>query len=84
MSRHLKAISLSILLSLFALSGLFARPKLALVLSGGGAKGIAEIPVLQELDRRGIVPDMVLGTSMGALIGAFYASGYSCKAQNGS
>lgn len=77
MSRHLKAISLSILLSLFALSSLLARPKLALVLSGGGAKGIAEIPVLQELDRRGIVPDMVLGTSMGALIGAFYASGYS-------
>ena len=74
MSRHLKAISLSILLSLFALSSLLARPKLALVLSGGGAKGIAEIPVLQELDRRGIVPDMVLGTSMGALIGAFYAS----------
>ena len=61
------------------LSGLSAadRPVFALVLSGGGAKGVAHVPILQELDRRGIVPDMVLGTSMGALIGGFYAAGYT-------
>ncbi len=53
------------------------RPRFALVLSGGGAKGIAHIPVLEELDRRGIVPDIVIGTSMGAVIGSFYSSGYS-------
>ena len=53
------------------------RPRFALVLSGGGAKGIAHIPVLKELDRRGIVPDMVIGTSMGAVIGSLYAAGYS-------
>ena len=52
-------------------------PVFALVLSGGGAKGIAHIPVLEELDRRGIVPDMVIGTSMGAVIGGLYASGHS-------
>ncbi|HEU4700775.1 MAG TPA: patatin-like phospholipase family protein [Gemmatimonadales bacterium] len=50
---------------------------LALVLSGGGAKGLAHIGVLRELDRRGIRPDLVVGTSMGAIVGAMYASGYS-------
>ena len=53
------------------------RPRFALVLSGGGAKGIAHIAILKELDRRGIVPDMVIGTSMGAVIGSLYAAGYS-------
>ncbi len=53
------------------------RPKFALVLSGGGARGIAHIPVLEELDRRGIVPDMIIGTSMGAVVGSLYAAGYS-------
>ena len=52
------------------------KPKFALVLSGGGAKGLAHIPVIQELERRGIVPDMVLGTSAGALIGGLYAAGH--------
>ena len=53
------------------------KPKLALVLSGGGAKGLAHIPIIQELDRRGIVPDLVIGTSAGALVGGLYAAGYS-------
>lgn len=60
-------------------SAVFARPKVALVLSGGGAKGLAEIPLLEAIEREGIRPDMVLGTSMGALIGALYASGYTPK-----
>ena len=59
------------------LSASIFRPKFALVLSGGGAKGLAHIPILKELDRRGIVPDIVLGTSMGAVVGGFYAAGYS-------
>lgn len=50
---------------------------LALVLSGGGAKGFAHIGVIQALDNAGIRPDMVVGTSIGALVGALYASGYS-------
>jgi predicted acylesterase/phospholipase RssA len=50
---------------------------LALVLSGGGAKGLAHIGVLRVLDSLGIRPDLVVGTSMGSIIGAMYASGYS-------
>ena len=49
----------------------------ALVLSGGGAKGIAHTGVIRALDSMGIRPDLVVGTSMGAIIGALYASGYS-------
>ena len=52
-------------------------PRTALVLSGGGAKGLAHIGVLAALDSMGIHPDLVVGTSMGAAIGALYASGYS-------
>ncbi|MFN8653339.1 MAG: patatin-like phospholipase family protein [Gemmatimonadales bacterium] len=50
---------------------------LALVLSGGGAKGLAHLGVLQVLDSLGIRPDLVVGTSMGSIVGAMYASGYS-------
>ncbi|HEX3234858.1 MAG TPA: patatin-like phospholipase family protein [Gemmatimonadales bacterium] len=49
----------------------------ALVLSGGGAKGLAHIGVLRVLDSLGIRPDLVVGTSIGAIVGALYASGYS-------
>ncbi len=52
-------------------------PRTALVLSGGGAKGLAHIGVLRVLDSLGIRPDLIVGTSMGAVIGALYASGYS-------
>jgi NTE family protein len=55
------------------------RPKIGLVLSGGGAKGIAHIRVLQVMDSLGIVPDYIAGTSMGAVVGALYASGYSAN-----
>ncbi len=55
------------------------RPKVALVLSGGGARGFAHIGVLEELDEMQIPVDMVVGTSMGAVVGALYASGYSGK-----
>jgi NTE family protein len=54
-----------------------ADRRVALVLSGGGAKGLAHIGVLQTLDRLGIRPDLIVGTSMGAILGALYASGYS-------
>ncbi len=50
---------------------------LALVLSGGGARGLAHIGVLRVLDSLGIQPTMVVGTSMGALVGALYAGGLS-------
>lgn len=53
--------------------------KVGLVLSGGGAKGFAHIGVLKTLDSLGIQVDYVAGTSMGAILGSLYASGYTGK-----
>ena len=53
------------------------RPTVALVLSGGGAKGTAHVGVLKYIESLDIPVDMVLGTSMGGLIGGLYALGYS-------
>ncbi len=53
------------------------RPKVALVLSGGGARGMAQIGVLKQLEQAGIPIDYIVGTSIGAIIGGLYASGYS-------
>jgi NTE family protein len=55
------------------------QPKVGLVLSGGGAKGFAHIGVLKVIDSLGVKIDYVAGTSMGAIIGSLYASGYSGK-----
>ncbi len=52
-------------------------PRVAVVLGGGTAKGFAHIGVLDELERMGVPIDLVTGTSMGAIIGGLYASGYS-------
>ncbi len=52
-------------------------PRVGLVLSGGGARGIAHVGVLQALEEEGIPIDYVTGTSMGAMVGAFYAAGYT-------
>jgi predicted acylesterase/phospholipase RssA len=54
--------------------------KTALVLSGGGAKGLAHISVLRALDSLGARPDFIVGSSVGAVIGALYASGYDARA----
>lgn len=54
-------------------------PKIGLVLSGGGAKGFAHIGVLKVIDSLNIKIDYIAGTSMGAIIGSLYASGYSGK-----
>lgn len=53
------------------------RPKIGLVLSGGGAKGFAHIGVLKVLEEAGVKIDYIGGTSMGAVIGGLYASGYN-------
>ena len=52
-------------------------PKVGLVLSGGGAKGLAHIGVLKVLEEAGVRVDYIGGTSMGAIIGALYSAGYS-------
>ncbi|KJD31892.1 patatin [Tamlana nanhaiensis] len=54
-------------------------PKVGLVLSGGGAKGLAHIGVLKVIDSLGVKVDYVAGTSMGAIIGSLYAAGYTGK-----
>ncbi|MBA4276282.1 patatin-like phospholipase family protein [Flavobacterium sp.] len=53
------------------------KPKIGLVLSGGGAKGFAHVGVLKVLEAAGIKIDYIGGTSMGAVIGGLYASGYN-------
>lgn len=55
------------------------KPKIGLVLSGGGAKGFAHIGVLKVLEEAGIKIDYIGGTSMGAVIGGLYASGYNAS-----
>ncbi|MBC8478131.1 patatin-like phospholipase family protein, partial [bacterium] len=52
------------------------HPRVGLALSGGGARGLAHIGVLQVLEEAGIEVDVIAGTSMGALVGGMYASGY--------
>ncbi|MBI4429235.1 MAG: BamA/TamA family outer membrane protein [Ignavibacteriales bacterium] len=53
------------------------RPKVAVVLSGGGARGIAAIGVFRSLEKNNIPVDFVVGTSIGSIIGGLYAAGYS-------
>lgn len=56
-------------------TGAQARPRVALVLSGGGARGFAHVGVLKALEAARVPVDMIVGTSMGAIIGGLYASG---------
>ena len=60
-------------------TGKINKVKFGIALSGGGARGIAHIGVLAALEKYGIKPQIVSGTSMGAIVGAFYAAGYAPK-----
>lgn len=76
----MKKILLFIILLIFSLFYCQKQgPKVGLVLSGGGAKGFAHIGVLKALEESGIRIDYISGTSMGAIVGALYASGYSAQ-----
>ncbi|NAY91894.1 patatin [Muricauda sp. JGD-17] len=55
------------------------KPKVGVVLSGGGAKGLAHIGALKVIEESGVKVDFIGGTSMGAIVGALYASGYSAQ-----
>ncbi len=59
------------------MGAVFSQQRIGLVLSGGGATGLAHIGVLKALEERGIPIDYITGTSAGALVGSMYASGYS-------
>lgn len=66
-----------VLMPFVAQAGQSSRQSVGLVLSGGGAKGIAHIGVIQALEENGVPIDYVAGTSMGAIVGGLYASGYT-------
>lgn len=66
-----------LLMILIATSAVGQRKKVAVVLGGGGAKGVAHIGVLKVLEEAGIPIDIVTGTSMGAIVGGLYSIGYS-------
>ena len=74
------AVALLLLMPLMAYSqdtiAIKTRPKVGLVLSGGGAKGAAHIGVLKYIEEAGIPIDYIAGTSMGSIIGGMYALGY--------
>ncbi len=55
------------------------KPKVALVLSGGGARGAAQVGALKALIENGITPDLIVGTSFGSIVGGLYASGYTIE-----
>ncbi|MEN6455441.1 MAG: patatin-like phospholipase family protein [Prolixibacteraceae bacterium] len=73
------ALPLSKTIQAQSASDLVPHPKVAVVLSGGGAKGFAHIGVLKVLEEEGIPIDIIVGTSMGSLIGGFYSIGYSAE-----
>ena len=70
-----RILSLSLLL-LLTLTAFAQRPKVGVVLCGGGAKGAAHVGVLKVLEENGIPVDIITGTSMGAIVGGLYAIGY--------
>ena len=63
--------------STFSQEPIKPRQKVGLVLSGGGAKGFAHIGVLKVLEQAGVKIDYIGGTSIGAVVGGLYASGYN-------
>ena len=60
-----------------ALPRKFNEKKVALVLSGGGARGVSQLGVLKAFEDNGIEPDLIVGTSMGSAIGGLYSAGYT-------
>jgi NTE family protein len=70
---------LTALATLFILAGTVYSQTVGLVLSGGGAKGITHIGIIQALEENGIPIDYVSGTSIGAIVGGLYAMGYTPK-----
>ncbi|HTF17862.1 MAG TPA: patatin-like phospholipase family protein [Chryseolinea sp.] len=65
------------LLLLLIACSLGAQPKIGLTLSGGGAKGLAHVGILEAIDSAGLRIDCISGTSMGSIVGSLYAAGYS-------
>jgi len=73
--RNLVLVVTLVLMSYLA----WGQPKIGLTLSGGGAKGLAHIGILEAIDSAGLRIDCITGTSMGSIMGSLYAAGYSGK-----
>lgn len=78
-SRTLQILGLILLAASPALAAESARPRVGLVLSGGGARGAAHVGVLKVLEEMRVPIDAIAGTSMGAVVGGLYASGLSAQ-----
>jgi NTE family protein len=63
----------------FPIKAALERPKVGLALSGGGARGLAQIGILKVLEREKIPVDFIVGTSMGGILGGLFAAGYSAE-----
>ena len=72
----MRKIALTFCLTIFITSFAQDRPKVGLVLGGGGAKGAAEIGVLKYIEEAGVHIDYIVGTSIGSIIGGLYSVGY--------
>ena len=59
------------------------KSRIGLALGAGASRGLAHIGVLQVLEEHGIIPDLIAGSSIGAIVGALYASGVSPKMMEG-
>ena len=77
MKRTLASILLLTLSNILFAGDISHHPKIGLVLGGGGARGAAEVGVLKVLEEKGIRPDYIAGTSIGAIVGGLYACGYT-------
>ncbi|MBL4663861.1 MAG: patatin-like phospholipase family protein [Flavobacteriaceae bacterium] len=79
--KHIIIIIIALLIGAFSFAQETQQKdlKIGVVLSGGGAKGLAHIGVLKVIEEAGIRVDYIGGTSMGAIIGALYASGYNAR-----
>ena len=75
--RFLLALLLAVIMGVTPSSAQMPRKKVGVVLSGGGAKGTAHVRALKVIEEAGIPIDVIVGTSMGSIVGGLYAAGYS-------
>ena len=75
----MRKILIIVLMAAMVLPAMAQRPKVGLVLGGGGAKGAAEVGVLKVLEEAGVQVDYIVGTSIGSIVGGLYAAGYSAS-----
>ena len=76
MARINRLLTLVMLAAFCLMAGAQGRPKVGLVLGGGGAKGAAEVGALKVIEKAGVPIDYICGTSIGSIVGGLYSMGY--------